>query len=197
MRPEETVLEWVRHTDCEYLPRAKFDTVSEAVVCGCGEYNSITAIEFANLVDDTNRALAVQGVAAKDPIAATLALIDPSEVYTPEEVERHILDVLARLETGGLFERETVVQAYESEQAFDMAYYRAFHQSEQSSDQKRKADAMVKCEQEYTAMMQAKMLREAVKSTMHNLRAVLSGYQSTSRSIQATYQAGGSPGGRF
>jgi hypothetical protein len=40
-------------------------------------------------------------------------------------------------------------------------------------------------------------MRDAVKATMHNLRAVLSGYQSTARSVGVAYQAGGSPAGRY
>ncbi len=132
---------------------------------------------------------------AADPIASTLALIDPSEQYTPVDVERHILDVLYRLETGALFERETVVKAYQTAQEYTLAYEKAIHLSEQSSADKRKAEATVKTETQFRAMSEAKMLKEAAKQTMHNLRAILSGYQSTARSVGSAYQAGGSQGG--
>lgn len=132
--------------------------------------------------------------APADPIRATLALIDPTQIYTPEDVERHILEVLHRLETGALFERETVEAASATEMAFTRKFNAAVDASEQSAADRRKAEAMVKADAEYEAMMQAKMVKEAVKQTMHNLRAVLSGYQSTARSVGSAYQAGGSQG---
>jgi hypothetical protein len=132
--------------------------------------------------------------APADPIRATLALIDPTQIYTPEDVERHILEVLYRLETGALFERETVEAASATEMAFTRKFNAAVDASEQSAADRRKAEAMVKADAEYEAMMQAKMVKEAVKQTMHNLRAVLSGYQSTARSVGSAYQAGGSQG---
>jgi hypothetical protein len=132
--------------------------------------------------------------APADPIQATLALIDPTQIYTPEDVERHILEVLYRLETGALFERETVEAASATEMAFTRKFNAAVDASEQSAADRRKAEAMVKADAEYEAMMRAKMVKEAVKQTMHNLRAVLSGYQSTARSVGSAYQAGGSQG---
>jgi hypothetical protein len=129
-----------------------------------------------------------------DPIRSTLALIDPTEVYGPEDVERHILDVLYRLETGALMERETIVSAYRTAQAFEMKYNAYVAANTGGAADVRKAGAMVHCQPEYDAMIDAKMLKEAVKQTMHNLRAVLSGYQSTARSVGNTYQAGGSQG---
>lgn len=131
---------------------------------------------------------------AADPIRSTLALIDPTEVYTPEDVERHILDTLYRLETGALFERETVVQAWKTAQAFDLKYNACIATSTGGSQDVRKAMAMNDCATEYAEMLEAKMMKEAVKQTMHNLRAVLSGYQSTARSVGSAYQAGGSQG---
>jgi hypothetical protein len=129
-----------------------------------------------------------------DPIRSTLALIDPTEVYGPEDVERHILDVLYRLETGALMERETIQVAYRTAQAFDTKYNAYVAANTGGAADVRKASAMVHCQHENDAMIDAKMLKEAVKQTMHNLRAVLSGYQSTARSVGSTYQAGGSQG---
>lgn len=131
---------------------------------------------------------------AADPIRSTLALIDPTEVYGPEDVERHILDTLYRLETGALFERETVVKAWQTGQTFDLKYNACIATSTGGSADVRKAMAMNDCAAEYTEMLEAKMMKEAVKQTMHNLRAVLSGYQSTARSVGSAYQAGGSQG---
>jgi hypothetical protein len=132
---------------------------------------------------------------ARDPIASALALIDPAEMYTPVDVERHILDTLYRLETGALFERDVVQAKYRTEQAFNRAFNLAVDESSESSADRRKASAMVKCDAEYVAMTEAKMLADVVKATMHNLRSILSGYQSTAKSVGAAYQAGGSQGG--
>lgn len=214
-----SILTAAGHGACEYLKQAKYVPESGAVVCGCGEFEPWSddpetppwtpeerpdAAEagqggVANAADRAaGRALQQRGgsavAEAADPIRSTLALIDPTEVYGPEDVERHILDTLYRLETGALFERETVVKAYETAQAFDLKYNACIATSTGGSADVRKAMAMNDCAAEYSAMMEAKMLKEAVKQTMHNLRAVLSGYQSTARSVGSAYQAGGSQG---
>lgn len=212
-----SILTAAGHGDCRYLQQAKYVHESGAVVCGCGEFepwsddpetppwapgeasDSAEAAQLQHDVDAAdraaNRARGGNAVAeAADPIRSTLALIDPTEVYGPEDVERHILDTLYRLETGALFERETVVRAYETAQAFDLKYNACIATSTGGSADVRKAMAMNDCSAEYSAMLEAKMLKEAVKQTMHNLRAVLSGYQSTARSVGSAYQAGGSQG---
>lgn len=183
------MLEQAGHTGCAWSRTARYDGPSGQVVCGCGEF---TAWQEAD--PDAVGIVAVGGTTprqAADPIDSTLALIDPDEQYGPVDVERHILDVLARLETGALFERETVRNHFAAKQAFDMKYNVALLDSVQSSADRRKADAMVKCEAEARALAEAEMLLAAVKATMHNLRAVLSGYQSTARSVGAAYVGGG------
>ncbi len=183
------------HGECEYLERASYNPEAGAVVCGCGVF--VDMIPGAPPAVRPSAELVAQPpalVQARDPIEATLALIDPAEQYTPVDVERHILEVLYRLETGALFERETIRQHHLAEVAFERAYWRAHDASQASAADRRKADAMTKCEAEHLALMEAKYLKEAAKQTMHNLRAVLSGYQSTARSVGAAYQAGGSNG---
>jgi hypothetical protein len=133
----------------------------------------------------------VSPVTALDPIAATLALIDPSQIYTPGMLEERVLDVLARLERGAVFERQTIINAYEKKAAFDHAFMRAMVRQDAGSADMRKARAMMECEQEHLALIEADMLKESAKSTMHNLRGVLSGYQSVTRSVGLDYQAGG------
>jgi hypothetical protein len=206
-----SILTAAGHAGCEYLEQAKYVPESGAVVCGCGDFApwSEDPAEPPWSPHDSDYADAHQEPAsappparrggtalaeAADPIRSTLALIDPTEVYGPEDVERHILDTLYRLETGALFERETVLAAYQTAQAFDLKYNACIATSTGGSADVRKAMAMNDCATEYAAMMDAKMLKEAVKQTMHNLRAVLSGYQSTARSVGSAYQAGGSQG---
>lgn len=209
------------HTECALLGQATYDAASGCAVCGCGVFGLLDgnqpdsppwdvnersdAAESAQLWEDAdaadraaNAALAQRGgtppVQAADPISSTLALIDPTEVYGPEDVERHILDTLWRLETGALFERETVIKAWETEQAFTAKFNARVLVNGGLRTDLCKAQSMVDCAEEQAAMAEAKMMKEAVKQTMHNLRAVLSGYQSTARSVGSAYQAGGSQG---
>ena len=186
MNIAQRVLNQRGHGDCDYAPQAVYLPEEGMAVCGCGKPFEVTAVEQSEQAERT--ALVV----ARDPIDSVLELIDATQVYTPADVEKHILDVLARLECGAKFERETVLGAYTTTQAFDRAYWRAFNASEATSEGKRKAEAMVLCEIEHMEMTQAAMLKEAAKATMHNLRAVLSGYQSVGRSVGAAYQGGGS-----
>lgn len=194
------------HGECEYLQQATYDPASGSVVCGCGVFEPFPQDQpdtppwsDAEAADRAaNRALQQVGgntlAEPADPIRSTLALIDPSEVYGPEDVERHILDVLFRLETGALFERETITKAFETVMAYELKYNATVDTSDRGAADQRKAHAFTECAEEYKAMMEAKMIKEAVKQTMHNLRAVLSGYQSTAKSVSASYQAGGSQG---
>lgn len=210
------------HGTCTMLKQARYVPESGAVVCGCGEFvpwsddpesppwaegersDAAEAREFDGPIGDGRQGPAAPPATrpggtltyeASDPIASTLALIDPSEVYTPEDVERHILDTLWRLETGQLFEREAVEGHYRAKLAFDRKFnLRTVANKDLRTDQC-KAQSMIDCDPEYEAMINAEMVMKAVKATMHNLRSVLSGYQSTARSVGATYQAGGSQGG--
>lgn len=187
-------LEEVGHTGCPYLEMARYVPESAAVVCGCGAF-----AEAPEVAEDPPADVMVAGhvpAAPQDPLRSSLALIDPTQIYTPEQVEQHILDTLYRLETGALFERECIRRAEAAVAAFDRVYYATIHTSDQTSELKRKAEAEVECDQRgLTAERnEAKMMLAAVKATMHNLRAVLSGYQSTARSISVAYQGGGSPG---
>lgn len=185
------------HTSCSYLGTARYIPESGMVTCGCGEFTETSGDPAAGTT-----VAPIGGTVpytATDPIQSVLALIDASQIYTPDEVERHILDVLARLERGALFERECIRAKELAMADFDRLYWATIHTSEQSSELRRKAEAEVACEKAglTAARNEAKMMADAIKATMHNLRAVLSGYQSTAKSVTATYQAGGSPSGRF
>lgn len=125
---------------------------------------------------------------ATDPVQSVLALIDPTKVYGPAEVEEHILDCVSRLETGAVFERECILREHAAKTAYDVAWARAMVKVTGSSADVRKAEAFVETEAEYLEWQEAAMLVKAVKTTMHNLRSVLSGYQSVASSIRAAYQ---------
>ncbi len=202
------VLDKAGHSGCGYAQTARYMPEEGVVVCGCGQFTDAPVIEPEPSGDEPDEVLAAHAAStvarrggtapyvATDPIQSTLALIDPTDTYTPDELERHILDVLARLETGALFERECIVAANTAVDAWDRAYWRAFHACEATSDGKRKAAAMVACDDAGLTQekFEAESLKEAVKATMHNLRAVLSGYQSVAKSVTAAYNPGGSAG---
>lgn len=188
-----TLLEKAGHRDCPYLKSATYLTDERTVVCGCGHYQATES-------DTEVRGEVMHGghvaLQAQDPILTTLALIDPTQVYTPEQVEQHILEVLYRLETGALFERECILAAEAAASAFNRLYFATVHTSQETSELKRKAEAEVRCQEAGLTSKrdETKMLAAAAKATMHNLRAVLSGYQSTAKSISVAYQGGGSAG---
>lgn len=192
------ILDRAGHSGCSYSKTARYMPEEGVVVCGCGQFTE-TPMEPAS-TEEPGTAVARRGgttpYVAADPIQSTLALIDPTDTYTPDELERHILDVLARLETGALFERECILAANTAADAWDRAYWHAFHACEATSDGKRKAAAMVACDDQGLTQtkFEAESLKEAVKATMHNLRAVLSGYQSVAKSVTAAYNPGGSSG---
>jgi hypothetical protein len=204
-------LESSGHTGCQWLSGARYVPESAAVICGCGEFVPAPMVEeprgdepdagerdavLAENAKAFDRIAGSMPYQAADPINSTLALIDPTEIYTPDLVERHILDVLARLETGALFERECIVRFDKAATEWNRVYFATIHTSAQTSELKRKAEAEVEChEAGLTAERdEAKMLVSAAKATMHNLRAVLSGYQSVAKSVTAAYNPGGSAG---
>ncbi len=170
--------------NCPHVERARYLPEQATVMCGCG-YAAVRP-EPAGELEYT----------ARDPIQSALGLIDATKIYTPDEVERHILDVLARLETGALFERECILREERALDAWNRTYWRAIAETSATSEIKRKAAGMVACEEDGTAREkhEAVMLRKAVQATMHNLRAVLSGYQSVAKSVAVAYQGGGAPG---
>jgi hypothetical protein len=198
-------LEESGHTNCEYLDRAQYLPDQAVAVCGCGQFTDAPVVSEprGDEPDEVigahaaGTAVAARGgtiaYQARDPIESMLALIDPTEIFTPDQINRHILDVLARLETGAKFERETILRVYAATEAWERHYNRALLASTKSAADQRKAEAMVSCDDSGLTQekYEAKMLAEAAKSTMHNLRGVLTGYQSTAKSVAATYGGAG------
>lgn len=129
--------------------------------------------------------------AAADPITANLPPLDTSHVLTPDEVTTRITDTVARLERGANFHRRCIEEKYEADLALQMAWARAMNRADGSSADIRKAQATLACEEEITAQSVAELKVKAVAATTHDLRAMLSGYQSVARSVGATYQSAG------
>jgi hypothetical protein len=155
-------------------------------VCSCGEIEEIP--------DGIESQLKSAGApVAADPVQPGLPLIDPSQIATPEMLEAHLLDVIQRLETGQLFERECIEAEYEARMAWERAKAKAIVKGGGAADV-REARAIEEHGDLLDAWRRAEMMRKATQAAMHNLRSALSGYQTVARSVLTTYQAGGSPG---
>lgn len=131
--------------------------------------------------------------AAADPVQPGLPLIDPSEIATPEQLEAHLLDVIQRLETGQLFERECIEAEYTARLAWELAKAKQIAKGGAAADV-RMAAALAEHGDLFEKYLRAEMMRKATQAAMHNCRSMLSGYQTVARSVLTTYQAGGSPG---
>jgi hypothetical protein len=187
------------HSACRYNDQARYDPATGTVKCGCGTEVALVGAQPTRLPEPppdndwpaTSGAPIGANTVAKDPVQATLATIDPTMAYTPVDLEMRILDVLARLEQGALFERSAIERAAFAEMAWKRDYWIARESSEAGAADRREADAMLKTLELHQEYLETSMVAKAVKATMHNLRAILSGYQSVARSVTADYQAGG------
>lgn len=130
-------------------------------------------------------------VEAKDPINAALAAIDPTKIYTPVDVEMQLVDLERRLEQGQVFQRVWENRAYEAGVTFELAWARAIVKASGGAADMRKAQATIECEEQLVEKMQAEHMVKAVRETMHNLRSMLSGYQSIASSIRASMSVAG------
>lgn len=177
------------HGACRHDERARFDFTAGTIICGCGHTVQIEgAQQFVPDVDEPRDIV----LAERDPVRATLATIDPTVAYTQVDLEMRILDVLARLELGAVFERKAVEDDAAAKLAWKKAYWIAKNSSEASAADRREADAMVQTLDLYLDHVEKEMVRKAVAATMHNLRSILSGYQSVAKSVAADAGAGGS-----
>lgn len=128
---------------------------------------------------------------AEDPINARVAAIDPTVIYTPVDVERVLVDIERRLETGQLYQRVWERRLYEVSIAHELAWAQAIRASNASAADMRKADATIACIDSLAAKLEADIMTRAVRETMHNLRSMLSGFQSIARSVGASMTASG------
>jgi hypothetical protein len=179
-------------SECAHTGGAFYDTADgpelAIVVCGCGVVFPAEPLGTPGGPAGPAPAAEVAVWDAANPVQSVLDEIDPTRIYTPAELEARILDCIARIERGLAFENECVVRAYEARQAFVFAEARALVDASGRSESVRKAEALVACEAEFQAMTEAEMLAKATKAAMHNLRAILSGFQSVARSVQSAYQ---------
>lgn len=169
-------------------------TGTQTAVCPCG-----LVVEIPGGIEVQMRGRGLTPDAsppvAADPVQPGIELVDPSQIYTPEDLERHLLDVVRRLELGQLFERECIETEYKTRLAWELAKAKTVAKAGGAADV-RAALALTENQAEFEAHQVAEMMRKATQAAMHNLRSVLSGYQSVAKSVLSVYGAGGSPSGR-
>jgi hypothetical protein len=148
--------------------------------------NDMPPTEESDQLPAVHGSVEKSAVIPQDPIMAALDVIDPTRPYTPAEVESQLIDLEARLERGQHFQRVWEERAYRCNMAFTLANAKATLESNESAADRRKADALMACKQQYEDKMLADMMVKAVRETMHNLRSQLSGFQSIARSVGAS-----------
>jgi len=105
-----------------------------------------------------------------------------SRPYTPEEVEREIVDTLDRIERGAGFLTTKEEERGAAQLAYDLGYARALIASTARSAEQRNAEAMLACEELYERVKLLDLTCRTAREGMHNLRSKLSGLQSVLRS---------------
>lgn len=111
-----------------------------------------------------------------------------SRPYTPEEVEREIVDTLDRIERGAGFLTTKEEQRGAAKLEYELAYARALLRATGRSQEQRDAEAMIACEEQYERWQLLELTCRTAREGMHNLRAKLSGTQSVLRSVGDAYR---------
>jgi hypothetical protein len=114
-----------------------------------------------------------------------------SRPYTPEEVEREIVDTLDRIERGAGFLTTKEEERAAAQLAYDLAYARALIRSTGRSAEQRNAEATIACEELYERVKLLDLTCRTAREGMHNLRSKLSGLQSVLRSASDALRGGG------
>lgn len=195
------------HSACRENERARYDFARQVVICGCGRETGVTPFDggvpdpgqperaTGQLTDEPHLGTEVPGELVPngmaDPVRPNLATLDPTVAYTPVDLEMRILDVLSRLEYGAIFERHWMDQATAAHLAWYNEYWRVYEASEKPSADRREAEARLVTADLMAEKVKAEAMHGGAKAAMHNLRSVLSGYQSVARSVGLDYQAGG------
>lgn len=106
-----------------------------------------------------------------------------SRPYTPEEVEREIVDTLDRIERGAGYLTTQEEKRGAAKLEYELAYARALIRSTGRSQEQRNAEAMIACEELYERWQLLELTCRTAREGMSNLRSKLSGSQSVLRSI--------------
>jgi hypothetical protein len=183
------------HGDC---PTGWFMDSEHGVVCSCGEILGHLTPEDPAPAPAANLPARQQGNVpdSYDPLGDRSTNVDPDAPYTLADVEQEILRCVRRLEGGIRYEVQMIEQADEAKHKHDLAYARALLEAAQEPGAAdiREARALLATEQERAQMQLLATMVKTTKAAMHNIRSTLSGLQTVSASLRATYGTGGSNG---
>lgn len=118
-----------------------------------------------------------------DPLVDRLDPLDPTLPYTPQDVELKIVDIMRAIDRSELFLRQQIQRLHAAQHNLDFRYNLAIAKSDARAADQRKAEAWILTERERFEATEAEMLVRALRDSQHNLRSVLSGYQSVARSL--------------
>lgn len=121
-------------------------------------------------------------VPAEDPLAARVVVIDPTQPYTPLDVERQLLDIEGRLERGMHAQRYWEEREFAAESGWTQKAARIRLEDTGGAKDIRDARVQVRCEEEWRELLLCRAMVRAMRETMHTLRSLQTGYQSVLRS---------------
>lgn len=180
--PVHAALVAAGHADCLNQGLTPEVGTEYGLVCGCGAIlGEVPADLPASPAADPS---------VLDPFQRAVALIDPTQILTPEHVESLLSDALRRLEHGMAYEAQVIANHIEARRQYDLAYARAYDKAEGRAVEDRKNKALLACEELFNEMVHAEMIRKTVAAFMHSTRSAQSGYQSLLRSVQNALNAG-------
>lgn len=188
------LLKAMGHGGC---PPGWFMDSKEGVVCSCGEILGHLSPEDPAPAANLPAARQQGNVPdSYDPLSTRATNVDPEAPYTLADVEQEILRCVARLEGGIRYEVQVIEQSDEAEHKYNLAYARALLEAskEPGAADIREARALLATEEERAQMQLLKTMVKTTKAAMHNIRSTLSGLQTVSASLRATYGAGGTNG---
>lgn len=181
---------------CAHLPTDHVQQDDGTLLCGsCGEV--LTAIGMpANEPEP-------EGAADPESGDTTFKHIPwgPTErPYTPEDVEREIIEIVGRLNAGARFQAAREREAVQAALEFDIAYARALIEAGRerdgegklvnSSADQRKAAATLACQELLVTHRRYEQVVRTTRESMHTLRSNLSGLQTINRSVSASAGSG-------
>jgi hypothetical protein len=125
------------------------------------------------------------------------------DFLTPDQLNAHISELASRLERSALVEKAKADEMGHVQNEHDKVYRRAYRASDASSEKGRCIDAEIACDATFcpdrcnetlslaTRLTVLKAEVKALKDVAHNMRAVLSAYQSISSNTRSAFGAGG------
>lgn len=103
--------------------------------------------------------------------------------YTPDEVERELVDTMWRLEAGAGWLTTKEEERGAAKLAYELAHARAIHMSRGRSLDAREAEALLACRRQYEDWQLLELTCKTAREGLHNLRAKGSYLQTVNRSI--------------